>query len=234
MKIRNILALVLCAALLLCGCDSVLPANGTLDIKADDVDRVEITDMLVDGNTFTVQDREIISKLVRYINSYTLEGATEPLNGSVYHLSLVGADGEISGFTIVSESEVSTGGLTYAADAKELLQYVEALECDTMTDSELIDSLLTGDTLNRLSVIGEDGKISLDKIAGLTASCPALFELLSRPSAIESVGTYGIESIQTALESSDIDLRERAEALAEIVKEYLPDFSEQIDQLLEK
>lgn len=231
---RRILAIVL-AALLLTGCSSIIPANGTLSIDANEISKVEITNGLQNGSTFTVQDRDAINKLTGYINSYTLEDGETPANGWHFHIRMVGSGGDqVYECTIVGENQFTSGGLTYNVSAGDLLHYVEKLECDTLTDDQLIDRLLTGDELSGLRITDENGSISLDKLLKLTDQCPTLFELLGRSTAIQSIGSYGLEAIQENLNGTNTVLKERAEALAEILREYFPDLEAQIDKLLDK
>lgn len=234
MKFRNFTLLMLCAALMLTGCGTIGLGSGTLSIDPNEISKIEITNGLAEGSTFTVQDREAITKIVQYLNSYTLENGTDPANGWSYSLTLRNSSGQAHTETaIIDESHVILDGSAYFVNAKDLLNYVEKLECDTKTDQELIDILLQGDTLDRLNILDEDGKISLDKIVGLADSCPALFELLSRPTILESIGGYGLKAIENALESGNIALIERAEALAEILKNYFPDLQTELDKILE-
>lgn len=215
------------------GCSTVILGNGTLSVAADSIDHITISNHMT-GSNFTVESRDSIQTIVSHINSYTLENGSEAADDICqYHLYLTDTKGEeLLSFIIEDETGVTTDQLHYSVDAKALLHYIEKLECDTMTDEELINSLITGNTMDDLNILNENGEISLDKIAGLADSCPALFELISRPTVIQSVGTYGIEAIQTYLNSGDVTLQERAETLAEFLKEYFPDLSEQIDGIL--
>lgn len=228
--------IVLALMMLLCtGCSTVILANGTLSVDSESIKTIQIQNGLIDGNTFTVQDRDTITTIVKYINSYTLEDGETAGAGYHYFLRLLDSKGEVTTtFTIVSASQVISGDQLYQADAQALLSYVEKQECKTMTDQELIDRLFTGSELDNLNILDEKGKISLDKIAGLTDACPTLFELVSRPTVLQSVGSYGIETIKTYLSSDNSVLKERAETLAEILREYIPDLQAQIDKILQK
>lgn len=234
MKFQRILALVLVCGLVLSGCGTAILGSGTLSIDANEVSKLEITNGLLNGSTFTVQDRDAISKLIGYINSYTLEDGETPANGWHFHIRMVGSGGdEVYECTIVDENQFTSGGSTYNVSAGGLLHYVEKLECDTLTDNQLIDRLLTGNELADLRITDENGNISLDKLLKLTDQCPTLFELLGRSSAIQSITSYGLEAIQENLSGTNTVLKERAESLAEILKEYFPDLEAQIDKILE-
>lgn len=230
---KRVFAAVLAVLMLtLCGCSTVILGNGTLSLEADAVDKIIVTNVLTDGHSFTVQDREVIRTIVSHINSFTLENGTDPLNGGRYNLSLTDSKGdELLALTIVGENTITTDQ-TYTVNAGELLSYLEAQDCNTMTDQELIDSLLEGDTLERLSILDAEGKISLDKILSLPKSCPALFELLSRPSAIASVGSYGVDKIGEYLNSSNPELVEKAEEWIEILKNLVPELQEKLENLI--
>jgi len=134
---------------------------------------------------------------------------------------------------VVDADTVIHDGKMYTVKAKDFEQYLEALECDTLTDNELIDSLLEGDTLERLNVIDGEGKISLDKIVNLPKSCPALFELLSRPSGIVSVGSYGVDKIGAFLNSNNPELVEKAQEWIEVLKKLIPEAQEKLENIIE-
>jgi len=229
--IKRVLPLFLITAILLTGCSTVILENGTLSLEANAVDKIEITNSSAD--TFTIENRDVISKLVKYINSFTLEDGNVFAESYQYSLHLLDNKGETYlRFTIVSANSVSTDQ-TYSVNAKDMLQYVESLECDTMTDNELIDALLKGNTLEQLNVLNEEGKISLDKIVSLPKSCPALFELLSRPTVVTSVSSYGFESLKTLLNSTNPELVEKGREWAEILKQLVPEVRESIENMLE-
>ena len=228
---KKILPLLLAAIILLSGCSTVILENGTISLNANAVDKIEITNSSAD--TFTIENRDVISKLVKYINSFTLENGNNFADSYQYSLHLLDSKGETYLlFTIVSANAVSTDQ-TYAVNARDMLQYVESLECDTMTDNELIDALLKGNTLEQLNVLSEEGKISLDKIVSLPKSCPALFELLSRSSVVTSVSSYGIESLKTLLNSTNPELVAKGQEWAEIIKQLVPEVRESIENMLE-
>ena len=229
--IKRVLPLFLITAILLTGCSTVILENGTLSLEANAVDKIEITNSSAD--TFTIENRDVISKLVKYINSFTLEDGNVFAESYQYSLHLLdNKGGTYLRFTIVSANAVSTDQ-TYSVNAKDMLQYVESLECDTMTDNELIDALLKGNTLEQLNVLNEEGKISLDKIVSLPKSCPALFKLLSRPTVVTSVSSYGFESLKTLLNSTNPELVEKGREWAEILKQLVPEVREGIENMLE-
>ena len=229
--IKRVLPLFLIAAILLTGCSTVILENGTMSLDANAVNKIEITNSSAD--TFTIENRDVISKLVKYINSFTLEDGNDFADSYRYSLHLLDSKGETYlRFTIVNTNTVSTDQ-TYSVNAKDMLQYVESLECDTMTDNELIDALLKGNTLEQLNVLNEEGKISLDKIVSLPKSCPALFELLSRPTVVTSVSSYGIESLKTLLNSTNPELVAKGQEWAEIIKQLVPEVRDSIENMLE-
>lgn len=228
---RMIAALMAALMLLLCGCGTVLPENGTLSLNANIVDHIEISNGLT-GNRFTVSNRDSITQIVQHINSYTLEDPQETWNGNHYSLKFVDNDEKQILYFAINDNKVIADDAGYMVNAKDLVQYVEGLECDTMTDNELIDALLEGNTLEQLNIIDEEGKISVDKIIALPKSCPALFELLSRPSAITSVGSYGVDKIESFLNSSNPELVEKAQEWIEVLKNLLPDLQEKLESIV--
>lgn len=230
---KRIFAAVLAVLMLtLCGCSGVVLGSGTLELDANDIDHIQITNGQT-GKNFSVADRELISTIVAHINSFTLEGGTEAGAGYHYGVTLVSTNGGAeSDFYVVSDEAVISGGSLYSVNAKAFRQYLEALECDTMTDNELIDSLLEGDTLEKLNVIDAEGNISVDKIISLPQSCPALFELMTRPSAIQSVSTYGADKIGAFLNSNNPELVEKAQEWIEVLKKLMPDVQEKLENLM--
>ena len=232
---KRVFALLMAVLMLtLCGCSTAVLGNGTLEYNANDIDHVQITNGLT-GKTFSVADREIIGTIVSHINSFGLGEGQEAPNGYHYSVALVYhlQGGAKAHFSVVDAERVVHDGLMYTVKAKDFEQYLETLECDTLTDNELIDMLLEGDTLERLNVIDGEGKISLDKIVALPKSCPALFELLSRPSGIVSVGSYGVDKIGALLNSNNPELVEKAQEWIEILKQLLPEAKENLENLIE-
>lgn len=228
---RVLAALLAVLMLTLCGCSAVVLGNGTLDMDANSVDHIVISNGRT-GKTFSVADRETISTIVRHINSFDLEDPQDTWNGNNYNLNLIDSKGNNLLYFAVNEASIIVDKTGYFLNAKDLLQYVESLECDTLTDNELIDSLLEGDTLERLSILDADGKISLDKIVNLPKSCPALFELLSRPSSIASVGSYGVDKIGEYLNSNNPELVEKAQEWIEVLKKLIPEAQEKLEELI--
>lgn len=235
MKFRRLLCLMLALSLLmLCGCD-MLPSSGTQNIKVDDVKKIVITNGQGSRSTFTVEDRDAIRTIVNQINGYTLENGETAWKGWLYNLSIVDAAGtELLDFTIVNKEAVTAGNKTYAVNAKKLLNAVEKLECDTLTDEELLRTLFEGNYFDDVTIFNEDGEVSLDKIMSSKGDCPALFEILSRPSAIKSLGTYGLEMLEDYLNSDDSALRQKAEEIAEVLKNFFPNLKDKINELLNK
>ena len=232
---KRVLAAMLAVLMLtLCGCSTVVLGNGTLEYKSDDVDHIVIQNGL-SGKTFSVADRETISTIINHSNSFGLDEGQQPAAGYHYHLKIVSRldGGAETYFSVVDAETVVHDGKMYAAKAKDFEQYLETLECDTLTDNELIDSLLESDTLERLNVIDGEGKISLDKIVNLPKSCPALFELLSRPSGIVSVGSYGVDKIAAFLNSNNPELVEKAQEWIEVLKQLIPEAQEKLENIIE-
>lgn len=230
---KRILALVMAILMLtLCGCNSVIIENGNLKLDANDVDHIKITNGLI-GKTFSVAERETIGTIVSHLNSYTLEDGTEAGAGYHYGITLVSRDGGAeSYFYLVNTESVIRNGKIYSVNAKDLLQYVETLECETLTDNELIDAILAGDTLERLNIVDEEGKISVDKIISLPKSCPALFELLSRPSAVTSVTSYGADKIGAFLNSNNPELVEKAQEWIQVLEKLMPEVREKLEEII--
>lgn len=231
---RILTAILALSMLMLCGCSTVVLGNGTLELDANDVDHIVIESELT-GKTFSIADRESISTIISHINSFTLEENAEPGSGYCYQLTTVArSNGGAETHFSVGENTFVSQNVPYAVDAADFLRYLEGLECDTLTDNELIDYLMDQDTLGRLNVLDADGKISMDKIVRLPQSCPALFELLRRPSAIASVGSYGVEKIQGFLNSNNPELVQKAEEWIEILKQLLPEAKDKLEELLSK
>lgn len=232
---RRTLCLILALfMLMLCGCD-LIPTAGTQNIKVDDVKKIVITNGMATGNTFTVEDRDSIRTIITQINGYTLENGTDPRKGWHYSLSILDTNGtELMSFIIVSDESVTTDGKTYTVNANKLLAAVEKLECDTLTDEELLRTLFEGSYFDDVTIFNENGEVSLDKIMSIKNDCPALFELISRPSAISSLGTYGMDMLEEYLNSDDFALRQKAEEIAEILKNLFPNLKDKINKILEK
>lgn len=235
MTMRRILCLLLAViTLTLCGCD-MLPSVGTNNIKVDDVKKIVITNGMTTGNTFTIEDRDTIRTIINQINGFTMENGTNPWKGWHYNLSIQDTNGnELIGLIIVNEESVTTNGKTYTVNAKKLLNTVEKLECDTLTDEELLRTLFEGSYFDEVTIFNADGEISLDKIMSIKNDCPALFELLSRPSAISSLGTYGVDMLEEYLNSDNLALRQKAEEIAEILKNFFPNLEDKINDLQSK
>lgn len=231
---RVFAAMLAVLMLTLCGCSTVVLGNGTLEYDANDMDHVQITNGLT-GKTFSVSDRETISTIIKHINSFDLGEGTEAAAGYHYSVTLVYHlnGGAKTYFSVVDAESVVHDGKMYTVNAKDFEQYLESLECDTLTDNELIDSLLEGDTLEKLNIVDSEGKISLDKIVALPQSCPALFELLSRSSAITSVGSYGVEKIEGYLNSNNPELVEKAQEWIEVLKKLVPEVQEKLENIIE-
>lgn len=228
---RKLFIYTLIAALLLTAC-SGLGSKGTLSIDAQSVDHIEVS--LGNGEYLTVNDRSDISDIVRKINSLTLDTEGENTASYDYDVNLCDANGNvIDAIMLLDKTAVLYDSQVYTVTDPSLYQAVEALECATLTDRELIDRLLNGDTLSDLSITDVNGKISLDKITGLSKSCPALFELMHRSSAIESVGTYGVDWVRSAWNSEDNAVREKAETFAQIIKTVFPDLKDEIEKIIE-
>lgn len=232
---KRLVALLLCLLMLtLCGCSTAIFSNGTLEYKANDIDHVVITNGLT-GKTFSVADRETISTIINHINSFELDEGNDGAPGYHYQLKLVYhlQGGAETYFSVVDAETVVHDGKMYTVNAKDFEQYLETLECDMLTDNELIDALLEGDTLDRLNIMDEDGKISLDKIIALPKTCPALFELLTRPSAIGAVGSYGVDQINAYLNSNNPELVEKAKEWIAVLEQLIPEAKEKLENLIE-
>ena len=229
---RIFAAMLAVLMLLLCGCSTILPDNGTLSLDANNVDHIKITNGLT-GNTFSTAERETINTIVNYLNSFTLENGTEA--GAEYHytVTLVSTNGGAeSYYSVINDDRIISGGFIYSVNAKDFRHYLEEQECNTMTDNELIDALLEGNTLEQLNIVDDEGKISVDKIINLPKSCPALFELLSRPSAIPSVGSYGVDKLGSFLNSTNPELVEKGQEWIEVLKKLIPDIQEKLENLM--
>ena len=231
-NLKRIMIGFVCVCLIFTGCSSLSSAIGTLSISVSDVASVTVT--TASGQRFTTQDQEQVRSIVDAVNRLTLDAPGEDINGFRYSLSLDGSDGSsVALIAIVDETTVCFGGASYPVDAKSLIRRIEALECDTLTDEELIRTLFESDYLSELTILDEDGRVSLDKISRLGEDFPVLFELIGRPSAAESLSGYGLELLKESLNSSDINLRERAEKIAQFIKSYYPVLEEKINEILE-
>ena len=229
--LKKFISFILVLTLLLTACGNMPLGNGTLSIDSGEVQNIKITNLNV-NHDFTIADREQIHTIVRYLNSYTLDTAADSDASTKYEISVNLADGNDTLKFKIDEAVVMSSGSYYSADAEKLVRYVEARECDILTDNQLIEFLFTDDYLDRLNILNEDGEISLDKIVRLGENCPALFELLSRPTLLKTLGTEGLQTVEKFLGSDNIQIRERAEKLAEIVKTVAPELKEKIENIL--
>ena len=223
--------------LALCGCSAILPSNGTLKIDPNDIDHIIINNGVTDKD-FSVMDRSDIGNIVKHLNSYTLENGTNAESGDISYLYRVTLLDKTNGYAeshyYISDSQtIWIDDAAYLIDAKDLLTAIEKLEVKTLTDLELVDNLLQGDTLDRLGILDEDKKISVDMILALPESCPALFELLSRPEAIQTVGTYGVETIRDYLNSNNPELVEKAQEWISVIEKLMPEIKDKLENILE-
>lgn len=231
--IALVLALLM---LILCGCSNIIIENGNLNLVANDIDHIKITNVLT-NKTFSVNDRSTIGTIVSHLNSYTLENGTDASSGKFsyrYCITLVDKTNGYaeSQFYFRDQQAIVIEDVAYNINAKDLLQFVESEECKTLTDNELIDSLLEGDTLEQLNIIDEEGKISLDKIINLPKSCPALFELIGRPTGITSVSTYGTDKISAFLNSTNPELVDKAQEWIKVLEKLMPEVREKLENLI--
>lgn len=235
---KRVIALGLVLLMLtLCGCSNlIIIENGNLNLVANDIDHIKITNG-VTGKTFSIMERVTIGTIVSHLNSYTLENGTNAESDGFsyrYCITLVDRTNGYaeSQFYFPDKQTILVDDAAYIINAKDLLQFVETEECNTLTDNELIDALLEGDTLDQLNIIDEEGKISVDMIINLPKSCPALFELISRPTGITSVGTYGADKIGAYLTSANPELVEKAEEWIEILEKLMPEIREKLENLI--
>lgn len=220
--------LFLCVCLAFTGCSAVSSIIGTLNVDVNQVTAVSVT--TASGNTFTTQDQQTVREIVNAVNRLNLENEGENINGYLYAVTLEGADVTV---TIHSETCVSYESTSYNLDAASLLHKVRALECDTMTDAALIQTIFEVEYVYFSDLRDAEGNISIDKILSLGDRCPAAFELISRPSAAESLGSYGLDLLKKYLNSSDINLKARAQEVAEFIASLAPALEEKIDEILE-
>ncbi len=226
---RNALLILLCLSL--CGCSAISSAMGTLGIAVSEVERITITP--AGKKAFVIQDNTTIREVVDAVNRLTLEDGAEVGSGWVYTLFMEGNDGnDLGTLTIIDSSTVSWDRQQFSVNAEALLRKVEALYCDTLTDEELLRMVFESSYFDELSLLDENGNLSIDRLLKLSADFPALFELIGRPSALESVTTLGLSLLQEYLESDNNVLRQRAELLAKAIAELLPQWREQIAALI--
>ena len=234
---KQVLAALLAVLMLtLCGCNSIIIENGNLNLVANDIDHIKITNGTTE-KTFSIMERETIGTIISHLNSYTLENGTNAESDGFsyrYRITLVDKTNGFAEnhFYLPDAQTIRIDGKAYNVNSKDLLQFIETKECDTLTDNELIDVLLNGDTLEQLNIVDEEGKISVDKIINLPKSCPALFELLSRPSAIASVSGYGTERIGEFLNSANPQLVEKAQEWIKILEKLMPEIQEKLEGML--
>lgn len=234
---KRILAVLLAVLMLtLCGCNAIIIENGNLHLVANDIDHVKITNGSTQ-KTFSIMERETIGTIVSHLNSYTLENGTSAESDGFsyrYRITLVDkTNGSAeSHFYFPDTQTIRIDGAAYNVNTRDLLQFLETKECDTLTDNELIDILLNGDTLAQLNIIDEEGKISIDKLLKLPKNCPALFELLSRPSAIESISGYGTDRIGEFLGSTNPALVEKAQEWIDVLQNLVPEVREKLEDLI--
>ena len=229
---KKFISFFLVLTLLLTGCGNVALGNGTLSIDSGDVQNIEITNLNV-NHSFTIADREQIHSIVRYLNSYDLGTSSQGDSQQKYSITLVFADDSSPLLFEINTTTVSNGTESFEVDALKLVRYIEARECDTLTDKQLIELFFLDDYLDRLNILNDKGEISLDKIAKLGENCPALFELLSRPTLLKTIGKEGLRLLENYIDSDNIQIRERAEKLAALVKTLAPEMKEKIENILE-
>ena len=230
--LKKFISFILVLTLLLTACGNMPLGNGTLSIDSGEVQNIKITNLNV-NHDFTIADREQIHTIVRYLNSYTLDTSNQTDSQLKYKITLTFADDSSPLLFNINSNTVSNGTEAFEVDALKLVRYIEARECDTLTDEQLIEFNFFDDYLDRLNILNDKGEISLDKIAKLGENCPALFELLSRPTLLKTVGKEGLTLVEQFIGSDNIQIRERAEKLAEIVKTVAPELKEKIENILE-
>lgn len=229
MKFIKRVALLLCFCLLFTGCSAVSSMIGTLSVDVDAVTSLEITNS--SGKTFTVQDQDDLRKVVDYINVLRLEKETDFPDGSAYTIRLKGADVTIS---ILNADTVSYDGNAYAVNADSLLYYVQKLECETMTDKQLIKQIFEVEYAVFSDLTDAEGNFSLDKFLKLKDKCPASFELISRSSAIPSLSSYGLDLLKQYMASDNNVLRQRAEDIAAFLKAQFPTLASDVENIVEE
>jgi hypothetical protein len=232
---RALAAFLALMMLVLCGCSSIIIENGNLKLNANDIDHIKVTNGQTD-KSFSIMERTDIGTIVSHLNSYTLENGTNSESDGFsyrYRITLVDRTNGYaeSDFYLPDMNTLLMDDAAYTVNTKDLFQFLETLESKTLTDNELIDTLLNGDTLEQLKIVDDEGKISVDKIINLPKSCPALFELLSRPSAIQSVSTYGVDKIGAFLNSANPELVEKAQEWIQVLEKLMPEVQEKLEDL---
>ena len=230
--LKKFISFILVLTLLLTACGSMPLGNGTLSIDSGDVQNIKITNLNV-NHDFTIADREQIHNIIRYLNSYNLDTGSQDGSHLKYRITLTFADSSADLCYEINPTTVASSTESFEVDALKLVRYIEARECDTLTDEQLIEFIFFDDYLDRLNILNDKGEISLDKIVKLGENCPALFELLSRPTLLKTVGKEGLTLIEQFIGSDNIQIRERAEKLAELVKTLAPEMKEKIENILE-
>ena len=230
--LKKFISFILVLTLLLTACGNMPLGNGTLSIDSGEVQNIKITNLNV-NHDFTIADREQIHTIVRYLNSYTLDTSNQTDSQLKYKITLTFADDSSPLLFNINSNTVSNGTEAFEVDALKLVRYIEARECDTLTDEQLIEFIFFDDYLDRLNILNYKGEISLDKIAKLGENCPALFELLSRPTLLKTIGKEGLSLLENYIDSDNIQVRERAEKLAELLKTLAPEVKEKIENILE-
>lgn len=235
MKLTRIIALVLLVSLCLTGCE--LPqigetVDGTLNIAADSVLRIDLSNVSA-GTNVVIQDRSVISEVVKLINRLVLTDEVVSPLPTVYDITLTYSDGsEAYVLSLLSDYVVIAGGKTYDADAEKLLAKAEKLECATLSDDELLRRVFEDDYWDTVTIKNEKGELSVDKILALPQQCPALFELLGRPTVLKTLGSSGIELLEEYAGSASEHLRQRAQKLGDILSTLLPDIKDKVSSVL--
>lgn len=231
MKIR-VLALVCAMLLLLTGCQLTPSREGTLSIDDSSVSILQVESSL-SGKSFSIQTRDSIRKIVKLINALALETEEENAGAPVYSLLLSGSDGsEILSLALISRGALITGEKTYNADCQELWNAIAKEECSILSDKELLHSIFADNYWDDVSITNDKGDISIDKILDIPNQFPALFELLGRPTMLESVANEGLSLIKEYAGSANKALRERAAKLGEILSNLIPSLKNQIEDIL--
>lgn len=231
LKIMSLLAVLL---ILLTGCDFLPSASGTYTLDPNDIASIQVTNGA--GKSFTIQDQATIRSLTKLIGALTLDTPADAASAD-YTLDITyrdGAEAALPQLSVSGDTAVTTHEGTFTVDAEDLMTQLEKLECATLTDHELLQHIFEDNYWDTVTITNEKGELSVDQILRLPEQCPALFELISRPSAMKSLAGDGMALLEKYASSTDEALRARAEKLGEIFANLKPEIKQQIADLLER
>lgn len=232
MRIHKIISLILVLLFLFTGCDLTAGSDDKLSITATEVESIHITNAT--GTVITIQDTKSISTIVKYINAFSLTETTEPPEASAYTITLKGSADTILTMSVNDTESITVNGQHYGVDAEKLYGLIEENELATLSDKELLEKIFADSYWDSIDLTNDKGQLSVSKILSLPEQVPAIFELMSRSTMLESVGTYGADILKGYANSADEALRERAEKIGDALSSLIPSIKDKISGIFQK